>query len=104
MSTTRCHDRRPLIAAAIALGAFQVADVVTTRGLLHHGMHELNPLAGFLIAAGWLLLAKLALSLGLLGRFAKVRPTIALLCTTWAVVGMYGAVALGNSMALARLI
>ena len=94
--------RRPLVVAALAIGAFQVADVLTTHRLLASGYHEINPLAGALIAAGWLFAAKALLGAGLVARCSRVRPTVTLLCTTWAVAGAYFAIALGNSMALMR--
>lgn len=94
--------RLALISAAGALVVFQVADVVTTHRLLATGYHELNPLAGLLITAGWLLVAKLALSTGLLVRFTQVRPSVPMVCATWMVVGAYFAIALGNALALSR--
>lgn len=92
-----------LVLAAGSLVVFQVVDVLTTHRLLASGYHELNPLAGVLIAAGWLLVAKLALSSGLLVRFSRgVKQSVPLLCATWMVVGAYFAIALGNALALTR--
>ena len=94
--------RRPLIGAALAIGVFQIVDVFTTRALLAHGYHELNPLAGVLIAAGWLLAVKALLAAGFIGRSSRIRPSLGLLCATCVVAGMYAAIALGNFLAVLR--
>ena len=95
--------RRALLVAAAFLLAFQVADVLSTHAVLHRGGVELNPLAKVLLVAGWLLIAKMAIGLGLFGRFARLdHPSVPLVCTTWAVVGMYFAVALGNFLEVLR--
>jgi hypothetical protein len=99
---SRVPLRRPLIVAALAIGVFQLVDVFTTHRLLAHGFKELNPLAGILIAAGWLLAVKALLAAGFIGRSTRVRPTVGLLCATCVVAGCYFAIALGNAMALAR--
>ena len=56
-----------------ALLALNIADVLTTHRILGLGGHELNPVAGWLLANGWLMAVKLLL-VGLIGTLAALAP------------------------------
>lgn len=87
--------------AAVLLVLAQIGDVVSTHALLHIGGVETNPLARFLLGAGWLAVAKLGLGAAFAGRVARKRQiSWALVCFAWATVGFYLAVVLGNVLTL----
>ena len=93
-----------VLCAAVLIAVLQLFDVGTTESLLRHaGGVEANPIAKFLLVAGWIVPVKtgLAAGFGWLRR-GKV-PSQALLITVWCVVAVYGTVVLGNLLDLAEV-
>jgi hypothetical protein len=86
---------QPLLATVVPLAAllvFNMADVATTHRILGMGGREMNPVAGWLLANGWLMAAKLTLValVGVLVRLSPQRRWI--VSALWLMASFYGAV------------
>ena len=100
----RLHaDAWPLahVVPLVALLVFNLADVATTHHIIGIGGREMNPVAGWLLANGWLLVAKVAL-VGLIGLLVAMAPprrwvTHAL----WVMTAFYGAIIAYHTVLLA---
>ena len=79
-------------AAIVAIACLSVLDVVTTSWLRSKGGVEMNPVAGWLIANGLLVVAKLVAvgAVAVLLHRARARPWIT--PVVWFVAGIYAAV------------
>ena len=99
----RPHTRALALAGATLILVLQFVDWLTTRSLLRHGYHELNPLATALLAWGWLLAVKAGVAATLTWRVArKSSHTLTLVCLVYLTAGAYLMVALGNLFGLMR--
>ena len=76
--------------AAILL--LNLADVITTHRILGLGGRELNPVAGWLLANGWLLAAKLGLVLLITVLVAIAPRRRWIVPALWLMTGFYAAV------------
>jgi len=86
---------RPFVGLALPLLAIlvlNVADVATTHRILGLGGRELNPVAGWLLANGWLVASKLSLVgvIALLVALAPPRRWIG--SALWLMAALYGSV------------
>lgn len=87
--------------AALIIVVCQLGDVLSTHALLGAGGVEANPLAKFLLAWGWLGVAKIGLAALLCVRFGLRRAVpLGIVAMTWAVAGFYVAVVVGNLLTL----
>src|SRR2546421_11222278 len=76
----------------IALLAFNVADVATTHHIIGMGGREMNPVAGWLIANGFLLVAKVAL-VGVIAVLLALAPRrMWVTRALWALTAFYGSI------------
>src|SRR5947209_20029365 len=76
----------------IALLAFNVADVATTHHIIGLGGREMNPVAGWLLANGWLLVAKVGL-VGVIAALLAMAPRrLWVTRALWALTAFYGSI------------
>ena len=86
--------------AIVALGALNVADVVTTRLLIAHAGAEANPLAGLLLASQSLLWVKLGIVALLAVRVARSRPRLGMMGAACFAAGIYATAVISNLLVL----
>jgi hypothetical protein len=76
----------------LALLAFNLADVATTHHIIGMGGREMNPVAGWLLANGFLLVAKLAL-VGVIATLLAMAPRrLWVTRALWALTAFYGSI------------
>jgi hypothetical protein len=97
------QERLAVLLAAALLLLFQLLDVFSTRRLLSVGGLEANPLARFLLAAGWLIVVKVVLVAALVLRSRRKPLSWGVIIGCWLTVGIYFAVVLGNVLDLAMV-
>ena len=95
------RGRGALRVAAVVVIACQVLDLWSTHALLKIGGTELNPVASYMLASGWLGWTKILIALAIVVLvFAEKKPPVSLVAGVWAVVGYYCAVVLNNVLTL----
>ena len=84
----------------IALLAFNLADVATTHHIIGMGGREMNPVAGWLLANGFLLAAKVAL-VGVIATLLALAPRrLWVTKALWALTAFYGSIILWHIIEL----
>lgn len=86
--------------AVIWLIVLNAGDYVTTKMLLTGGAAEANPLAGALLASGYLFWVKMGV-LCVLGIGAiSIPPRMGVMVLAWFVAGLYAAAVISNALLL----
>ena len=101
----RAHRLLGSMAVAVAaIALLNLADILTTRAVLHHtGATESNPLASALLTGGRVGLIKAGVLLALILRLPRRRPTVTFHAVLWFVAGFYFLTVISNLLVLRQV-